>query len=296
MGYGKGVIAPGHTSNRTKWETLPPNRTLAYILLIAHGYAVKLYREQFQPQQKGTIGIPLDSGWFEPYTHTQEDADAVKRTLDVRLALSPCDRKGILPRLLQGWFAHPVYLGYYPEALKKQCGSRLPDFTAEEIVVVKGSSDFFGLNHYTTHLVSEGGDDEFNGYVKQTHKKPDGTDLGTQDTAADVNWLQTYAPGFRKVRTTTNIYGIFSSVVQLLGYSYKKYGKPIMKLGFAVMNKNSKTIEEALNDADREEYYRDYTKAMLQAVIEDSVDVKGYLGWSLLDNFGWCLLFSVDTC
>lgn len=79
----------------------------------------------------------------------------MKRALDVRLALSPCDRKGILPRLLQGWFAHPVYLGYYPEALKKQCGSRLPDFTAEEIVVVKGSSDFFGLNHYTTHLVCE---------------------------------------------------------------------------------------------------------------------------------------------
>lgn len=47
------------------------------------------------------------------------------------------------------------------------------------------------------------------------------------------------------------------------------------------MNKNSKTIEEALNDADREEYYRDYTKAMLQAVIEDSVDVKGYFPWSM---------------
>lgn len=73
------------------WETLPPNPTcrclaypaslyaqvvpvsrVAHSVLIAHGCAVKLYREQFQPHQNGTIGITLDSGWFEPYTNTQE--------------------------------------------------------------------------------------------------------------------------------------------------------------------------------------------------------------------------------
>ena len=63
--------------------------------------------------------------------------------------------QSVLLKWFQGWFAHPIYLGYYPDALKKQCGSRLPEFTAEEIAVVKGSSDFFGLNHYTTHLVCE---------------------------------------------------------------------------------------------------------------------------------------------
>lgn len=33
--------------------------------------------------------------------------------------------------------------------------SRLPIFTKEEIEEIKGSYDFFGLNHYTTRMVKE---------------------------------------------------------------------------------------------------------------------------------------------
>ena len=31
--------------------------------------------------------------------------------------------------------------------MKQRCGDRLAEFTAEEKVLLKGSSDFFGLNH-----------------------------------------------------------------------------------------------------------------------------------------------------
>ena len=50
-------------------------------------------------------------------------------------------------------FQDPIYKGFYPDSVKKLIGDRLPEFTEEEISVVKSSSDFFGLNTYTTQLV-----------------------------------------------------------------------------------------------------------------------------------------------
>lgn len=49
----------------------------------------------------------------------------------------------------------PVYLGHYPEYMKQVLGDRLPEFTSEEWAIVKGSSDFYGMNTYTTNLCSK---------------------------------------------------------------------------------------------------------------------------------------------
>lgn len=49
----------------------------------------------------------------------------------------------------------PIFKGYYPDTVKELIGDRLPDFTAEEIAIVKGSSDFLGLNAYTSQFVSK---------------------------------------------------------------------------------------------------------------------------------------------
>jgi beta-glucosidase len=34
-------------------------------------------------------------------------------------------------------------------------GDRMPNFTPQEWALVKGSSDFYGMNTYTTNLTSE---------------------------------------------------------------------------------------------------------------------------------------------
>lgn len=60
-----------------------------------------------------------------------------------------------------GWYAQPIFGGGdYPEVIKQNVAdrslkegfteSRLPEFTQAEIQNIKGTYDFFGLNHYTT--------------------------------------------------------------------------------------------------------------------------------------------------
>ena len=63
LGYNTGLFAPGHTSDRTKSPVGDSSRecwTVGHNLLIAHGAAVKIYREEFKPTDGGIIGITLN--------------------------------------------------------------------------------------------------------------------------------------------------------------------------------------------------------------------------------------------
>lgn len=67
FGYNTGTFAPGRTSDRTKSE-VGNSSTEPWIaghnILIAHGAAVKIYRDEFKPVDGGEIGITLNGEWF----------------------------------------------------------------------------------------------------------------------------------------------------------------------------------------------------------------------------------------
>lgn len=60
--------------------------------------------------------------------------------------------------------------------------SRLPEFTPEEIEFVKGSSDFFGLNHYSSSLVYR------NESVYGYHREPSLNDDVSVISYKDSSW------------------------------------------------------------------------------------------------------------
>ncbi|TFL07688.1 glycoside hydrolase family 1 protein [Pterulicium gracile] len=259
LGYGRGVFAPGRCSDRARspeGDSSTEPYIVAHSVILAHAYAVKLYRDQFKSQQHGEIGITLNGDWAMPYDNSPENVAAAQRALD--FAIGECI------------YADPVYLGHYPESMRMILGDRLPVFTPEELVVVKGSSDFYGMNTYTTNLCKAGGDDIFQGYVDYTFTRPDGTQLGNQ---AHSGWLQDYAPGFRS----------------LLNYLYKRYKLPIYvtENGFSVKDESMKPMPHVLHDEERVHYFRGTTSSLRAAMFEDGVDVKAYFPWSLLDNFEW---------
>ncbi|THU82827.1 glycoside hydrolase family 1 protein [Dendrothele bispora CBS 962.96] len=257
LGYGRGVFAPGRSSDRERSQEGDSSREpwiVGHSVLLAHASAVKVYREEFKAKQKGQIGITLNGDWQMPWDNSPENIEAAQHALDVAI----------------GWFADPIYLGHYPPYLRQMLGDRMPDFTPEERKLVHGSSDFYGMNTYTTNLCRAGGDDEFQGLVDYTFTRPDGTQLGTQ---AHCAWLQDYPQGFRS----------------LLNYLWKRYHLPIYvtENGFAVKDEDAMPRDQALQDTARVNYFKGTTKALLEAVLEDGVDIRAYFPWSLLDNFEW---------
>uniref|UniRef100_A0A3Q0R1W9 Lactase n=1 Tax=Amphilophus citrinellus TaxID=61819 RepID=A0A3Q0R1W9_AMPCI len=259
-GYGFGGFAPGINSGP---DTLP--YIVGHNLIKAHAEAWHVYNDKYRAKQNGKISITLNSDWSEPRNpYRQEDYDAARRVVEFYL----------------GWFAHPIFNGDYSEIVKTRIRdrslaaglphSRLPEFTPEEIKRVKGTHDFFGLNHYTSVLafpVDYGDDASFD------------ADKGVV-TVSDRVWLDTgsvwlkVAPfGLRK----------------LLNFIKEQYGNPpIIITENGVSEKG--TVD--LNDVHRNYYYEKYINQVLKAYLLDGVDVRGYTAWSLMDNLEWAAGFS----
>src|SRR5271163_609477 len=135
--------------------------------------------------------------------------------------------------------------------MRKQLGSRLPTFTPEESALIKGSSDFYGMNTYTSDYIKHKSTPpsvlDYMGNVEITKIGQDGKEMGPQ---AESFWLQDVPWGFRK----------------MLNWAWKRYGLPIYvtENGVSVPDENGLKLPEVLNDTFRIHYYEGYLNAMLQ--------------------------------
>ncbi|PYI23035.1 glycoside hydrolase [Aspergillus violaceofuscus CBS 115571] len=263
LGYNVGQFAPGRTSDRAKSRVGDGAREpwiVGHNLLVAHGAAVKVYREEFKGRDGGEIGITLNGDWAEPWDPANP-ADVEACTRKIEFAIS--------------WFADPIYHGKYPDSMVRQLGDRLPAWTAEDRALVHGSNDFYGMNHYCAN------------YIRAKTGAPDPTDtagnleillqnkagewIGPETQSA---WLRPCALGFRK----------------LLKWLSDRYGQPkiyVTENGTSLKGENDLPVDQLLRDEFRVQYFRDYIAAMADAYTLDGVDVRAYMAWSLMDNFEW---------
>ncbi|XP_004295228.1 PREDICTED: beta-glucosidase 12-like [Fragaria vesca subsp. vesca] len=265
-GYATGGSAPGRCSawkdpNCTGGDSGTEPYLVSHHLLLAHAAAVQVYKEKFQAKQKGLIGIVVNTGWFMPYSDSKRDHDAAQRTMDFNL----------------GWFMDPLTHGDYPQIMRSLVGNRLPKFTKEQSDKLKGSFDFIGMNYYS------------GGYSADLHTKPDPKQPSyTSDSLVNVTFERNGVP-IGPVAASSWLLVFPQGFLDLLLYIKNKYNNPTMYItenGWDEVNDPTWSLEKALDDSTRIEFYDQHLRK-LQAAIKAGVKVKGYFAWSFLDNFEW---------
>jgi beta-glucosidase len=155
--------------------------------------------------------------------------------------------------------------------MKQQLGSRLPEFTAEEVVAIKGSNDYYGMNHYTANYIKhkQGPADPLDtaGNLDVLAVNKNGDSIGPETQSF---WLRPHPVGFRKMFNWLN----------------RRYDHPkflVTENGTSVLGENDLPFESILQDEFRVAYFREYIAQMVDAVCEDGINVAGYMAWSLLE-------------
>ncbi|XP_024159524.1 beta-glucosidase 12 isoform X3 [Rosa chinensis] len=291
-GYVIGTFAPCRCS---EWQNLNctggNSGTEPYLVshyqLLAHAAAVKLYKEKYQVDQMGVIGITILSHWFVPFSDAKhhEEAACYPSHWFVPFSDAKHHEEAALRALdfMFGWYMDPLTNGEYPHSMRSLVGDRLPKFTKEQSEMLKGSFDFLGLNYYTAnyatyapHLNNAANPSYFTDAVATVSTERNGIPIG-QKAASD--WLYVYPEGFR----------------ELLLYTKEKYNNPLIYItenGRDEHNDPKLSLEEALADTHRIDFYYRHLYYLHEA-IKDGVNVKGYFAWSLFDNFEWNMGHSV---
>ncbi|AHV96514.1 GH1 family beta-glucosidase [Paenibacillus sabinae] len=127
-----GVHAPGNMD-------LQLAVTVSHHLLLAHGMAVRTFRELEIP---GEIGFAPNVTWMEPYSSRKKDTDACKRENGWFIE----------------WFMDPVFKGEYPSFLVKwfrEKGAVVPALEGD-LELIREKIDFLGINYYSGSVAKYG--------------------------------------------------------------------------------------------------------------------------------------------
>jgi beta-glucosidase len=152
--------------------------------------------------------------------------------------------------------------GKYTDAFLKKAGANAPRFTAEELKIISSPLDFCGINIYNPECYVRAAANE-EGYEKIPFAKSHPTSTSKWELLAPetLYWGASY---LKKLWDVKEIY------ITENGYS----------------STDELTADNQVNDTDRVMFLRGYL-SQLQRATSESVPVKGYFYWSLVDNFEW---------
>ena len=205
----------------------------------------------YRAEAKKAIGLVVNLEPKYPASDREEDIIATRRA----------------DAYMNRQYLDPALLGSYPDELREIFGDAWPEWPAADMAAITQPIDFLGVNYYTRNV---------------TEHWPLALPLGSRGarqahaTYTETGW-EVHAPSLTRILVwVKERYGAIPLYVTENGAAF--YDPP-------------KTIDGAIEDPLRIDYYRHHLRAVADAM-QQGVDLRGYYAWSLLDNFEWSLGFS----
>ena len=168
------------------------------------------------------------------------------------------------------WFVEPVLAGTYPDVLIESAEFAGLDIQPGDMATINAPVDWVGVNYYSRIVV--GG--------------PEGDVMAaTVDSTADAAALG----GLPRTEMGWEIYP--HGLTKVLTELHARYHPPAIYITENGAACDDVLTEGRVHDAVRVAYLRDHFRAALVA-LEAGVPLRGYMVWSLLDNFEWAFGFS----
>ncbi len=221
-------------------------------LLLSHGLALPRLRSLTQPTAQ--IGMSLNLYPIYPEDERPETAQAVERADD----------------FINRWFLDPLFCGRYPERLFANLGVAEPPVEVGDLALIAAPMDFLGVNYYSRRMV---------------RALPPGGQRGIWNPAAYEEVTAIPGATYTQMGTGWEVYP--QGLTDLLVRLKDDYAPPAL-----LVTENGAAYEDRwdgdgqVRDPERLDYVRGHIRAVAQAIAE-GVPLRGYMVWSLLDNFEW---------
>jgi beta-glucosidase len=237
--------------------------TVAHHLLLAHGLAVGEFRRR---RPGGLIGMAPNVDWREPYSRHPDDIAACERGLD----------------WFNRWFLDPVYHGRYPAGMQARYAELgvKPPVEPGDMHTIAQAPDILGINYYS------------GSYAKAPAQPlpldPTASVARQMDALRNLDTVD--VPGFKQTDIGWAIFpqGFYG----VLRWLRDEYGNPPLFITEnGACDNTGVGADGQVHDALRVEYMHRHVLAVHRA-LREGCDIRGYMAWSLMDNFEWAFGYS----